>query len=852
MIYSLLSGVLFIAIGRAQILPKIECSGVTADAICSGAGNAVGFSLKCNRATSTCTPTCSSSDKIGCDAVGYLCDETNEYCTPCDSTFLCGTDSTCSSDGECVANTVTTETPSFDCPCASNQPQETWSCNYASLGCTEQDSECAMYCGLQSSLAAYNLDMSNQDFYDNCAAGKCPTDSPTTTTAKVTPAPTNPDNSCSTSSDCSPTNLPYCDGSYCVACTDSAQCTDSTYSECMIATGTCSDAASAFDCTANTGSSNCGDFVDSDTYKCEGTITTPISTFDVPCETYTSKCEAYCGVEEDIAIFSSDCYDAVPMASMCDPYIPADTLTGFESYCTQTSAACPTMEPTNDPTTAVPSGSPTTKAPVTAPPTKDPNADPTPPPSPKPTSSPTTVGPTEESYDCSDFNTRCKGEAQEQYSCQGDIIVSGITIDTIPCNEYDSRCEAWCMVEDKISEGYEECVASPLLTVDFCLDNLPTTNEGMEDYCFVNTQCPDVTPSPTKDPDAPSTPTTPAPVSTYDCSDIDTRCIGEPEELYSCEGDVIVLGTVYDSIPCTSHESECSAYCMIADKINEGYEECIEYGLGADICDDNIPTIDESMTDFCTVNSQCSDDSATTTTEAAETTSTEAATTVTLDCNDDDNFWRTDCIDTPNGDGCSLLLSLEVDICILDLRWERDLLFKEMKLPIILLMAANEIDFCSDISDLSIESFNFEWADSSTEMMAVGAFNTCPNVDTQCDRSKRGGLRFPITISVEIGLYCGTCADTKEMGKSIYSLMNDGSFAPEFIAECLSTTAGDDEYCDVGFGGVEIESATVAYRNADGEVEGGVINIVGDKSSAHAMKMVTTFWMVVLALFCFY
>merc|ERR1719410_1563558 len=258
------------------------------------------------------------------------------------------------------------------------------------------------------------------------------------------------------------------------------------------------------------------------------------------------------------------------------------------------------------------------------------------------------------------------------------------------------------------------------------------------------------------------------------------------------------------------------------------------------------------MADYCTINTQCSADGDSTTTSAPDTTvivSTAAdVSTTPLDCDADVNFYRTDCYEVPAGDGCSLLLSMEVDICILDLRWDREQLFKEMKLPIVLLLAANQIDFCEDVDALSVESFDFIFADEDTQNSAFSAIKTCPNVDSACDRSKRIGDRFPITVVLEIGLYCGSCADTRSLAQSIYDLIMDGTFAGGFVDDCLDTTQQDDEECKAGFGGVEVESATVEYRNADGEVEGGVITIV-DQSGA--MEISFTFLWMGLAYFMF-
>jgi len=270
---------------------------------------------------------------------------------------------------------------------------------------------------------------------------------------------------------------------------------------------------------------------------------------------------------------------------------------------------------------------------------------------------------------------------------------------------------------------------------------------------------------------------------------------------------------------------------------------------GKSLCADNLPTTLEGMADYCTVNTQCTADSDTTTNAPmSSTTVVEDVSTTELDCDADVNFYRTDCYEVPAGDGCSLLLTMEVDICILDLRWDREKLFNEMKLPVVLLLAANQIDFCEDVDQLSIESFDFIFADEQTQSDAFSTISACPNVVSACDRSKRIGNRFPITVLLEIGLYCGTCADTKSLAQSMFDIISDGTFASGFVDDCIDKTRNDDKKCNAGFGGVDVESATVEYRNADGEVEGGVITIVNSSGATERFGFLWMFFAFIMFL----
>jgi len=250
----------------------------------------------------------------------------------------------------------------------------------------------------------------------------------------------------------------------------------------------------------------------------------------------------------------------------------------------------------------------------------------------------------------------------------------------------------------------------------------------------------------------------------------------------------------------------------------------------------------------CNYNPSISTDSTTTappTGDSSQTTAPHNTETTAL-CDDP----SVDIVQCPeeSQDGCSLTLSLEVDVCILNTDLIRNNIYEYFKHSTHgIVKSVNGWE--SKCVDAQFAVTNWELPrDKNGNTGNVGL--TPPNNKDECkdiDVFCAGDKDLEFTLSGTVSMFCGTCDDQKDLMGKILETINSEQGKDIFDQTFLDESIEGDTLCLGGVGAVELNSATLAVYDEDGNVYKD--SIVDIKSSAISKGYYVGIVFIVFALF---
>jgi len=377
-------------------------------------------------------------------------------------------------------------------------------------------------------------------------------------------------------------------------------------------------------------------------------------------------------------------------------------------------------------------------------------------------------------------------------------------------------------------------------------------------------------------------PTTPAPVTptaptastttlqptlspTYDCTVCETDYPADP---YRCSTENDDL--VYSLFPldCEEAYNECAAKCAFqetyaAQRATMGASS--QAALDAYVAGQG--GVDGLFTSFCEQGT-CTSTTPAPTTEGLTTTEEES-------CSCDDQTvtgcWDAEGCSDDGGSGCSIVLNATLDFCLIDGRWSMYNVWSNMKYTYVATLAAlvpSMADFC-DAADLQIEAWDIDYKTIDARNRARTGPATpaeCNdiNLDQICGQSRDSPL---FGISMSVGFFCGSCADTQTVLLTLLSVLNedkscnagsssscDDAFGGNVVSNCMTQSSANDPVCSgtdvAGFGGVafEVQEAVIAYRDAAGNIIGDPTNLTsGSRQVVCVFAFVVALVMVLIS-----